>query len=73
MAIAGGACSAYRVRYDAAQRWLHVRSTTALRSECPSVEEAVRRLRQGEQVTVAGSDMAELRRRMHTEERQCEG
>ncbi|GIK73816.1 MAG: hypothetical protein BroJett021_28040 [Chloroflexota bacterium] len=68
MAIAGGACSAYWVRYDADRRWLHVRSTTALRSECPTVEEAIERLHQGEQVTVAGSDMAELRRRMHPDE-----
>lgn len=68
MAIAGGACSAYWVRWDAHQRWLYVRSTTALRSECPAVEEAVARLRAGEQVTVAGSDMAAVRRAMHPAE-----
>lgn len=68
MAVAGGACSAYWVRWDARQHWLHVRSTTALRSECPAVEEAIERLRQGEQVTVAGSDMAAVRRAMHPAE-----
>lgn len=31
MAVAGGACSAYWVRWDEKQRWLHVRSTTAQR------------------------------------------
>lgn len=67
MAIAGGACSAYWVRYDNQQRWLHVRSTTTLRSECTPVDEAVQRLLLGEQVTVAGSDMVEVRRRMNGE------
>ena len=65
MAIAGGACSAYRVRYDADTKWLHVRSTTYLRSECDSVENAIAKLHDGETAVVAGSDMAEIRRRMH--------
>jgi hypothetical protein len=65
MAIAGGACSAYSVRYDVDTKWLHVRSTTCLRSECTQIDDAEAKLRHGETVTVAGSDMAEVRRRMH--------
>jgi hypothetical protein len=40
MAIAGGACSAYSVRYDVDAKWLHVRSTTCLRSECTQIDDA---------------------------------
>lgn len=62
MAIAGGACSAYRVQvFD---RQVLVNSTTTLRSECVAIEPALQRLSRGEIVTVAGSDMAELRRRL---------
>lgn len=68
MAIAGGACSAYWVRYDANTKWLRVRSTTHLCIECAKVEEAIDRLHAGETVVVAGSDMAEIRRRMHPNE-----
>ncbi len=62
MAIAGGATSAYRCQVvDGA---LEVSNTTTLRSECVAVEAAVVRLGRGERVTVAGSDMEALRRRL---------
>lgn len=62
MAIAGGATSAYRCQVvDGA---LEVTSTTILRSECADVETALLRLGRGERVTVAGSDMEKLRRRL---------
>lgn len=67
MAIAGGACSAYWVQFDAVEQLLLTRSTTRLRSECTPVEEAVRRLRSGEAVAVAGSDMAAVRRAMRSD------
>lgn len=63
MAIAGGACSAYQVRVRERQLQV-VRSTTSLRSMCTGVEEAMIRLSRGETVTVAGSEMAELRRQV---------
>lgn len=62
MAIAGGACSAYRV--NVRDRQIHVQSTTTLRSMCIGVEEAMIKLSRGEVVTVAGADMAELRRQI---------
>lgn len=63
MAIAGGACSAYQVRVQDRQLQV-VRSTTSLRSMCTGVEEAMLRLSRGEMVTVAGSDITELRRQV---------
>ena len=63
MAIAGGACSAYQVRVQDRQLQV-VRSTTSLRSMCTGVEEAMLRLSRGETVTVAGSEMVELRRQV---------
>ncbi len=65
MAIAGGACSAYRVQVR--DRQIYVQSTTALRSMCTPVEEAMLRLSRGELVTVAGSDVVEVRRRVEAE------
>jgi hypothetical protein len=65
MAIAGGACAAYRVQVR--DRQIDVQSTTTLRSMCTAVEEAILRLSRGEVVTVAGSDMAEIRRRVDSE------
>ena len=64
MAIAGGACTAYTVtlRPDGT---LGTRSRAALRSMCVDLDsepgEAVTKLRNGEALTVAGSDMAKLR------------
>lgn len=63
MAVAGGACSAYQVRVQDRQLQV-VRSTTSLRSMCTGVEEAMLRLGRGEMVTVAGSDITELRRQV---------
>jgi hypothetical protein len=62
MAVAGGACAAYRVQVR--DRQIDVQGTTTLRSMCTAVEEAMLRLSRGEVVTVAGSDMAEIRRRI---------
>jgi hypothetical protein len=45
-------------------RQIDVQGTTTLRSMCTAVEEAMLRLSRGEVVTVAGSDMAEIRRRI---------
>lgn len=45
-------------------RQIHVQSTTTLRSMCIGVEEAMIKLGRGEVVTVAGADMAELRRQI---------
>lgn len=62
MAVAGGACSAYRCWMIGGE--LYVASTSTLRSLCTPVDEALERLEQGESVTVAGSDVAALRRRL---------
>ncbi len=62
MAIAGGATSAYRCQV--VDDILETRGTTTLRSECADVEAALLRLGRGEWVTVAGSDMETLRRRL---------
>ena len=62
MAIAGGACSAYQVQVR--DRQVHVKSTTMLRDLCVKVDDALPALSRGEIVTVAGSDMVELRRRL---------
>lgn len=66
MAIAGGACSAYQVQVRDRQLQV-VRSTTTLRAMCTGVEEAMLRLSRGEAVTVAGSDVVEVRRRVDEE------
>jgi hypothetical protein len=65
MAIAGGACAAYRVQV--LDRQIYVQSATTLRSMCMAPEEAMLRLSRGEVVTVAGSDMVEIRRRVDEE------
>lgn len=62
MAVAGGATSAYKCQVQDGE--LVIRSATALRSECVEPEEAIPLLGRGEWVTVAGSDMAELRKRL---------
>ena len=60
MAISGGACSAYRCWVIGEE--LYVAATTMLRTYCATVDDAMIRLARGESVTVAGSDMAALRR-----------
>ncbi len=59
MAVAGGACSAYRCRVE--EDYLYAASTTTLRTLCVDVATAVERLSRGETVIVQGSDMAKLR------------
>lgn len=64
MAIAGGACTAYECRL-LADGTLTTRNRTALRSYCADLDseqdENLRKLRNGEPLTVAGSDMVKLR------------
>lgn len=66
MAVAGGATAAYRcsVAWDDGGGALRTTFTTMARTECATVDDAVRRLQAGETVTVAGSDMAALRQRL---------
>jgi hypothetical protein len=59
MAIAGGACSAYRCRVIDGE--LVVMPTTTLRTLCVKLQDAVDALSRGEWVLLAGGDMAELR------------
>lgn len=65
MAVAGGVCSAYRCQVMAGE--LVTRSTSMLRTYCAAVDDALARLSRGEEVTVAGSDMAALRNRLRLE------
>ncbi len=64
MAHAGGACTAYTVKLNA-DGTLWARTGTALRSVCVDLEreaaETLEKLRNGESLTVAGSDMVRLR------------
>jgi hypothetical protein len=64
VAIAGGACTAYECRL-LADGTLTTRSRSALRSYCADLdgepEDNLRKLRNGEPLTVAGSDMVKLR------------
>lgn len=64
MAIAGGACTAYECRL-LEDGTLATRNRTALRSYCADLdgepEENLRKLRNGETLTVAGSDVVKLR------------
>jgi rRNA-processing protein FCF1 len=62
MAISGGATTAYYCQIVGAE--LSADTTTRLRSECATVDDALRRLAAGERVVVAGSDMAALRDRL---------
>lgn len=66
MAVAGGATAAYRcsVAWDDGGGALRTTFTTMARTECATVDDALRRLQAGETVTVAGSDMAALRQRL---------
>lgn len=65
MAVAGGATTAYACQVVGGELFVH--RTTTLRSECAKVDDAMQRLARGEVATVAGGDMAELRRRMAAE------
>lgn len=62
MAMAGGATTAYYCQIVGAE--LRTTSTTRLRSECATVDDALQRLAAGERVVVAGSDVAALRDRL---------
>jgi len=59
MAIAGGATAAYRCQVVDDQ--LEMVATSALRSVCVPVRDALPLLSSGEKVLLAGSDMAALR------------
>ena len=60
MAVSGGACSAYRCQVQDGQ--LVATPTTSLRTLCVAPTDALEPLSRGEWVTVAGSDVAALRR-----------
>ena len=60
MAIAGGACTAYRCHIQ--DNMLYSKRTTSLKTLCADPAEALPQFGCGEAVIVAGSDMAELRR-----------
>lgn len=60
MAVAGSSCSAYVCRFSDG-RLVVERKTTTMSDLCPSREDAVSRLRNGETVTVAGADVAAVR------------
>ena len=59
MAVAGGACSAYR--FSIVRHALECQGTTALRSRCLSPAEAAAQLAQGFPVVVAGTDAIAFR------------
>lgn len=59
MAIAGGACSAYKCQIFDNQ--LVARPTTALRTNCATPQQALPLLARGEWVVIAGGDMVEMR------------
>ena len=58
MAAGGGATSAYRCQVHAYE--LVIQPTTTLRTQCVRLDQALAALARGEQVTVAGADMAPL-------------
>ena len=63
MAAGGSVTVAYRCRVVDETK-LATEYTSMLRTECAAVDDAVQRLNQGETVTVAGSDMGQLRSRL---------
>lgn len=71
MAIAGGACSAYRCRVIDGE--LIVVATTTLRTLCVEPQDAVDVLSRGEWALLAGGDMAELRTLLGAEHANVEG
>ena len=58
MAAGGGATSAYKCQVHAYE--LVIQPTTTLRTQCARLDQALAALARGEQVTVAGADMAAL-------------
>lgn len=58
MAAVGGATSAYKCQVHAYE--LVIQPTTTLRTQCVRLDQALAALARGEQVTVAGFDMAAL-------------
>lgn len=67
MAVAGGACTAYRCRLADGSGQMVTKTTSALRTYCATPDDALQRLRRGESVTVAGSDMVTLRAMLEAE------
>lgn len=63
MAAGGSVTVAYRCRVIDEIK-LVTEHTSMLRTECATVDDAVQRLNRGEMVTVAGSDMGQLRSRL---------
>lgn len=67
MAVSGGVTAAYRcfvLGYDQPGGRLQKEYAPRLRTECATVDDAVRRLLDGATVVVAGCDMAQLRTRL---------
>lgn len=62
MAVTGGATTAYRCQVQDGE--LVMQSLMIGRKQCVEPADAIPLLGRGEWVTVAGSDMAELRRRL---------
>lgn len=62
MAAGGGATTAYECKVQGDK--LETKPTTRLRSECARVADAQEKLSRGETVTVAGSDIEQLRSRL---------
>jgi hypothetical protein len=63
MAHAGGTTTAYMMQIQAGELCV-IRSKTTLRDLCERVDDALLHLSRGEIVTIAGNDVAELRRRV---------
>ncbi len=61
MAVAGGVTVAYVCRLDSGGR-MDARGTSALRSSCCGVDDALARLLEGRPALVAGGDMAAVQR-----------
>lgn len=62
MAQGGSVTTAYKCTVQAYK--LETEATSRLRTDCATVPDAVERLERGETVTVAGSDMMQLRSRL---------
>lgn len=63
MAVSGKATVAYQMQIQDGALCV-VRSTSTLRSNCDHIDDALLHLSRGEIVTIAGGDIAELRRRV---------
>jgi len=55
--------TAYMMQIQAGELCV-IRSTTTLRDQCDRIDDALLHLSRGEIVTIAGSDVAELRQRV---------